>query len=144
MLQSVRRHSALVLTLTINGTQETHTVIHLLFNHNHKWLDMARFVDHTQRRITVGRTPSGREISSSHKPIPDNTQHSQQTKSMPPVGLEPTTPAGEQPQTYSLDHSDAEIARFNLTRFPMNKYCVWKCARTVWPHITQQDAKYQT
>jgi len=33
----------------------------------------------TQRRITVDRTPSGRVISSSQRPLPDNTQHSQQT-----------------------------------------------------------------
>ena len=35
------------------------------------------FLDHTQRRSTVGRTP-GRVISSSQRPLPDNTRHSQQ------------------------------------------------------------------
>jgi len=45
---------------------------------------------------------SGREISSSRRPLPDNTQHSQQT-SMPPVGFKPTISAGEQSQTYALD-----------------------------------------
>ena len=37
-------------------------------------------------------------ISSSLRPLPDNTQHSQQT-SMPPVGFEATISAGELPQT---------------------------------------------
>jgi len=40
---------------------------------------------------------SGRVISSSQRPLPDYTQHSQQT-SMPPVGFEPTISAGERPQ----------------------------------------------
>ena len=45
---------------------------------------------------------SGRVISPSQRPLPDNTQHSQQT-SMPPAGFEPTISAGERPQTHSLD-----------------------------------------
>ena len=47
---------------------------------------------------------SGRMISSSQRPLPDSTQHSQQT-SMPPVGFEPTISAGERPQTYALDRA---------------------------------------
>jgi alkylated DNA nucleotide flippase Atl1 len=39
----------------------------------------ARFLDHTQRRVTVGTTPLGRVIRSSQRPLPDNTQHTQQT-----------------------------------------------------------------
>ena len=35
MLQSVRRHSAIVLTVTVNGMQETHPVIYLLLKLNH-------------------------------------------------------------------------------------------------------------
>src|SRR5215471_5020976 len=34
----------------------------------------TRFLDHTQRCATVGRTPLGRVISSSQRPLPDNTQ----------------------------------------------------------------------
>jgi len=44
-------------------------------------------------------------ISSSQKPLLDNTQHSQQTNGHAPVGFEPTTPAGERPQTYALDRT---------------------------------------
>ena len=43
-----------------------------------------------------------RVISSSQRPLPDNTQRSQQTN-MPPVGFEPTISGGERPQTYALD-----------------------------------------
>jgi hypothetical protein len=38
----------------------------------------TRFLNHTQRRATVGRTPLGRVTSSSQRPLPDNTQHTQQ------------------------------------------------------------------
>jgi hypothetical protein len=37
----------------------------------------TRFLDHTQRRATVCRTP-GRVISSSQRPLTDNTQPTQQ------------------------------------------------------------------
>jgi len=42
-------------------------------------------------------------ISSSQRPLPDNTRHSQQTNIHAPVGFEPTISAGERPQTYALD-----------------------------------------
>ena len=47
------------------------------------------FLDHTQRRSTVGRTPldDGRVISSSQRPLPDNTRHSQQTNIHAPGGI---------------------------------------------------------
>ena len=47
---------------------------------------------------------SGRVISSSQRPLRDNTQYSQQI-SMPPVGFEPTVSAGERPQTYAFDRA---------------------------------------
>ena len=37
------------------------------------------FLDHTQQRTTVRRTPLDGVISSSQRHLPDNTQHSQQT-----------------------------------------------------------------
>ena len=45
-----------------------------------------------------------RVISSSHRPPPYNTQHSQQT-SMLPAEFEPTFSAGERPQTYAVDRA---------------------------------------
>ena len=44
---------------------------------------------------------SGRMISSSQRPLPDNTQHP--SISPPNVGFAPTIPASERPQTYALD-----------------------------------------
>ena len=46
---------------------------------------------------------SGRVISSSQRPLPDNTKHQQQKTSMPPARFEPAIPAGERPQIYALD-----------------------------------------
>ena len=41
----------------------------------HSW----GFLHHTQRHTTVGRTPMDEWSSSSQRPLPDNTQHSQKT-----------------------------------------------------------------
>ena len=64
-----------------------------------------RFRDHTQRRITVGRTPLD-EWSARRRDLYLTTlnSHNRQTF-MPPVGFEPTISAGERPQTYSLDRA---------------------------------------
>ena len=48
----------------------------------------------------------GRVITPSQRPLPENTQHSQQT-SMPPVGFEPTISADERSQTYAIDRAVA-------------------------------------
>ena len=44
---------------------------------------------------------SGQVMSSSQRPLPDNTQQNRQT-SMPTVGFKPTISADELPQTYAL------------------------------------------
>ena len=64
-----------------------------------------RFLDHTQRRTTVGRTPLD-EWSARRKDlyITTHNTHNRLT-SMSPVGFEPTISAGERPQTYALDHA---------------------------------------
>ena len=63
------------------------------------------FLDHTQRRITVGRTPLDK-WSAHRRDLYLTTQntHNRQT-SMPPVVFEPTISAGERPQTYALDRA---------------------------------------
>ena len=58
---------------------------------------------HTTTHHTRWET-SGRVISSSQRPLPDNIQHSRQT-SMPPVRFEPTISAGERLQTYAWDRA---------------------------------------
>ena len=64
------------------------------------------FLDHTQRRSTVGTTPL-EEWSARRRDLYLTTHntHNRQT-SMPPVGFEPTISAGERPQTYALDRAD--------------------------------------
>ena len=67
-----------------------------------------RFLYHTQRRATVGRTPLD-ELSARRRDLYLTTHntHNRQT-SMPPVGFEPTISAGERPQNYALDRAATE------------------------------------
>jgi hypothetical protein len=67
----------------------------------HSW----GFLDQTQRRTTVGRTPLD-EWSARRRNLYLTTHntHNRQT-SMPPVGFEPTISAGQLPQTYTLDRA---------------------------------------
>jgi hypothetical protein len=56
------------------------------------------FLDHKQRRSTVGRTPLD-ERSARRRDLYLTTHDTHNRKiSMPPVGVEPTISAGERPQ----------------------------------------------
>ena len=76
-----------------------------------------RFLDHTQRRTTVARTPLDEWSARRQRLLPDNTQHSQNTHNrqtyMPPVRFEPTISAGERPQTYALDRAATGTGIYN-------------------------------
>jgi hypothetical protein len=63
------------------------------------------FLDHTQRRTTVGSTPLD-ERSARRRDLYMTTHdtHNRQI-SMPPVGVEPTISAGERPQGALLQRS---------------------------------------
>jgi len=64
----------------------------------------TRFLDHTQRRTTVGRTLG--KLSAHHRDlnlISYNTH--KRVTSMPPVRFELTVSAGERPQTYAFDRA---------------------------------------
>jgi len=65
----------------------------------------TRFLDHTQRRTTLGRTPldewSARRRDSY---LTSRNTHNRQT-SMFPVGFEPIISTGERPQTHALDRA---------------------------------------
>jgi len=64
-----------------------------------------RFLDHTQRRTTVGRTPLD-EWSARRRDLYLTTHNTHNRQiSMPPVGFEQTISAGERPQTYALDRA---------------------------------------
>ena len=67
----------------------------------HSW----GFLDHTQWRTTVGRTPLDK-WSARRRDLYLTTQntHNRQT-SMPPVGFESTISTAKRPQTYSLDRA---------------------------------------
>ena len=64
-----------------------------------------KFLDHTQRRNTVGSTPLD-EWSARRRDLYLKTHntHNSQT-AIPLVGFEPTISAGELPQTYALDRA---------------------------------------
>ena len=63
------------------------------------------FLDHTQRRSTVGRTPlDERSARCRDLYLTTNNTYNRQI-SIPPVGFEPTISAGERPQTYALDRA---------------------------------------
>ena len=65
----------------------------------------SRFLDQTQRRATVGRTPLDEwSIRCRYIYLTTNNTHNRQT-SMPPVGFEHTISAGERPKTYALDRA---------------------------------------
>jgi hypothetical protein len=59
----------------------------------------TRRLDHTANEATqsVGRLEQ--VMSSSQKPLPDKTRHSQPTDIRAPARFKPTIPAGERPQT---------------------------------------------
>jgi hypothetical protein len=65
----------------------------------------TRFLDHTQRGTTVGRTPLD-EWSARRRDLYLTTHniHKRQT-SMPPAGFDPPIPASERPQTHALDRA---------------------------------------
>jgi len=71
--------------------------------HGLLFLEVSR--SHTQRRITVGRTPLD-EWSARRRDhyLTKHNTHNRQT-SMPTVGFEPTISAGERPQTYASDRA---------------------------------------
>jgi hypothetical protein len=65
----------------------------------------TRFLDHTQRRITVVRAPLD-EWSARRRNLYLTTHNTlNRHPSMPPAGFETTVSAGERPQIYVLDRS---------------------------------------
>jgi len=64
-----------------------------------------RFLDHTQRSTTVGRTPLNKWSARRRDLyLTTHNTHNRQT-SMPPVEFKPTISADERPQTYALDRA---------------------------------------
>ena len=64
----------------------------------------ARFLDHTQRSITVGRTPlDGRSACRSDLHLTTTHDTHNRKTSMPPAVFESAVSAGERPQTDALE-----------------------------------------
>jgi hypothetical protein len=65
----------------------------------------TRYLDHTQRRTAVGRTPL-EEWSARRRDLCLTTHNTHNKKmSIPPVGFEPTIAAAERPQTHASDRA---------------------------------------
>ena len=79
-----------------------------------------KFPDHTQRRITLGRTPLD-EWSARHRDLFLTTHNTRNRQtSMPPVEFEPTISVGKRPQTYALDRAATSAFR----QYTENKLCI--------------------
>jgi hypothetical protein len=74
----------------------------------------TRFLDLTQRRTTVGRTPLN-EWSARRRDfyLTTHNTHNRQT-SIPPLGFEPTIPASKRPHTYALDRAASGTSLFDI------------------------------
>ena len=76
----------------------------------------TKFLDHTQGRTTVGKTPLG-EWSARRRDLYLTTHNTHNTQtSMPPVGFEPAISAGERPQTHTLDRAATGIDACRFTK----------------------------
>jgi len=85
-----------------------------------------RFLDHTQRRTTVGKTPLD-EWSARRRDLYLTTHntYNRQT-SMPAVGFESTISAGERPQTYWVSIFAIETSNCDVNVFTAHlrtRYC---------------------
>ena len=92
----------------------------------------TRFLDHTQRRTTVGRTPLD-DWSARRRDLYLTTHntHNRQT-SMPPVGFEPTIWAGEQPQTNALDRAATGTGRLNILHYTIHDKSFGRPIEETW------------
>ena len=77
------------------------------------WPPRSRgFLDYTQRRNSVGRTPLD-EWSARRRDLYLTTHNTNNRQiSIPPVGFESAISAGERPQTYALDRAATGTGNF--------------------------------
>jgi hypothetical protein len=74
----------------------------------------SSFLDHTQRRATVGKIPLDEwSIRRRELYLTTHNNHNRQT-SMLQVGFEPTISAGERPKTYALDGATTGTGTWNM------------------------------
>jgi hypothetical protein len=94
----------------------------------------TRFLDHTQRRTTFGRTPLD-EWSARRRDLYLTTlnTHNRQT-SMPSVEFEPANPASERRQTHALDREATGTgcgAYYNVKYSLKNRSIVIRCTSAI-------------
>jgi hypothetical protein len=106
------------------------SVFFYLFDRNNlQWVmasSFTRFLDHTQRRAAVGRTPLD-EWSARRRDL-YLTSHSTRKgqTSIPPVGFEPAVSEGERPQTHALDRAATGTGIFRFYPSECHEYLVKK------------------
>ena len=110
MISKVKRDLLLSVNQPMNSAYLEFIGIHFIWCNSPppsvgQGLLIPEFLDHTQRRPTVGRTPLD-EGSARCRDLYLTTHntHNKQT-SLPPVAFEPTISEGEQPQTYALQRA---------------------------------------
>jgi len=64
-------------------------------------------------------------ISLSHRPSPDNTEHSEEKNIHDPDGIWTTLPTSERPQAYGLDRADNGVEHYKFCIGPYVKYLLF-------------------
>ena len=79
----------------------------------------TRFLDHTQRRTSVGRTPLGEWLARLREPLPDDTQHSQQADINAPGGIRMHNRSRRAAAGHlrPRGHWDRQIVKFVIVKF---------------------------
>ena len=111
----IRRSSVIARLISLDFSCWLINIFFFIWRNSPQWAtasSFTRFLDHTQRRTTVGRTPVG-ERSDQRRDLylTAHNTHNRQTF-MPPVGFEPTITAGERPQTPALDRAATGTGTF--------------------------------
>ena len=97
---------------------------------------VLRFLDHTQRRTTVGRTPLDEWLARrTDLYLTTYNTHNRHT-SLPPAGFEPIISAGERPKNYAFDR--AATCRY---MYACNFNCVYFCTSSAIK-VTDNNVKH--
>jgi hypothetical protein len=112
----------------------------------------TRFLYHTQRRTTVGRTPLNEWSVRRRDHLTTYNTHNRQT-SMSPAGFKPTISAGERPQTNPLDRAASGTG--NRTKKSQSRFTGLFNTSTAWVyciltpksshiHLQRRHASYRS
>jgi len=84
------------------------------WRNNLQWVKasvLSRIHDHTQT-LHTRKDSYGRVVGPMQGPLPDNTEHPEETNIHAPGGFEPTIPASERPQTHALGRAATGTGRY--------------------------------